>query len=790
MTMTHTQQECAGGPVLHRRRSSNLLSPSGSQKNTRHADRVPPFSLSWHHRPCPLWHRPGLLLLAPVILLLLHRLPLSEAVVPLEERIVPAWDCSAPAHLEPVQEGTPQYCQGDSFKPISREETPGIILQKARYATVRASICRERRIVNTYYCGVYDHMTRVPQRSFPELLPVINPEKCMQWHTNKLWEWKQAGNDRKFSNPLYLGQTMVRHEITVGSYDLQDAHVDCEGGTLVYQDDSRTGDGWFAPLEGAAQDVQFMVYIQQVDLRIDLINGSVHYPAEGRVLAEYPRGTSTRPGETILWTPPTGMDIECPYFNVQRDSKLAQGALVRHGDGDLWFEGSGNTHVRLKLKEPRFRVCNADVYETNYELLYFAPGFIDDHPHFRRPLPLYELSMSTFVNQQDAYIYDVLSAKIALSAHEQMEFICNRDEADRQTKLARITAERAAALDGETVRVDDEGWFITRAGDGWHRYRCRRLLVHALELDTCFAGLPVALNMSDYATYRRVNYLGPPEKVPATTVVFNSSGLSHRVISPASSSSTAAQGEGDATSPDGPVQFFITPVSHRLTTVGVPRYCARLFPALYRNAQGNWLTAGPQLNLLINDQVRTVAANLSMPDVNVIPDFNAEGGGLYSAADLRQQEEMVLTPRWVQDVTYKLAHTAMQAGRLSDFNKDPTATTLLKNLPTYGWAWMGEAYEILVQVASVLAILSGFFLMFKVLKGCCGMTLRCCAILTEYGPWTRALFPAIAPSVWDWRGRTRRWYRRNRHYQPARQEPEEDEEEEEEAKETRNKKKT
>ena len=768
---------CHGGPVPAPCRLLSSDRPSRSGRPMRKGRRTvtPRSSRSPKYRGHGRDTWPGLL--GPrSLLLLLYHLHLSEAVVPLEERIVPAWDCSAPAHLEPVQEGTPQYCKGSEFQPVSRTETPGFILQKARYASVKASVCREVRMVNTYYCGNYDHQTRVPQLSFPELRPHITPERCMQWHSEKMWRWKQPGNNRKFSHPLYMGQTMVQHVVTVGQYDLQEDHVDCTGETVVFRDETGTGDDYHAPLEDANQDVQFMITIEQVELRVDLINGTVHYPAEGRILEEYPRGTSTQPGETILWPPPHHLEVECPYYNVQRSNSLTYGALVRHGDGDLWFEADGDAHVRLKLKEPSFRICSADVYETNYDLLYFAPGYIEDHPYFRRPLPLFEISMSTFVNQQDAYIYDVLSAKIALSARQQMEFICNKEEADRQTKLARITSERAAALDGETVRVDEYGWFITRAGDGWHRYRCRRLLVHALEVNACYVGLPVALNSSDYFTYRRVNYMGPPEKTPSPSVVFNSSGVRHHVLSPPPGSSPLTQGEGtddDQLEQEDPIQFFITPVSHRLTTVGIPRFCARLFPSLYKNAQGNWLSAGPQLNLLVNAQVRTVHANLSLPDVNIVPDFNAEGGGLYSAADLRQQEEMVLTPRWVQDVTHKLANTAMHSNMLGDFNRDPTAKTLLKNLPTYGWAWLGSAYELVVQVASVLAIVSGLFLAFKMLRCCCGMSLRCCSVLSMYGPWTMALFPAIAPSVWDWRERTAQWFYRNRHYHRARQEEDE-----------------
>ena len=646
-----------------------------------------------------------------------------------------------------------------------------MILQKARYATVKAQVCTEVRMVNTMYCGNYDHQTRLPHLSFPQLKPVITPDTCMHRHAKKKWSWHQPGNDRVFTSDLRLGEAMVKHEHTVGSTDMDGSHANCWGGTLVYNPEPSTAFRYHEPMKDVVQDVQWVVSISEVELRIDLVNGTVYYPAEGRILNEFPQGESIQPGETILWTPPQRSDVDCPYFTVRQDSKAAQGQLITSGDGDLWFQGDGDSHVRLKLKKPSFRACGAQIYETNYELLYFAPGNMEDHPHFSRPLPLYEISMSTFVNQQDAYIYDVLSNKIQMSARAQMEFVCSKDEAERQTKLARITAERSAALDGETVRIDEEGWFITRAGDGWHRYRCRRILVQAVETPQCYSSLPVILNASDYDTYRKINYMGPPEKNAA--VHFNLSGATIPTGTSSPDRGEGNLGENAAPATAGaqvpeqePLKFFVTPVSHRLTTVGVPRYCARLFPALYQNAQGNWLAVGPQLRLYINREVRTVAANLSMPEVNAVPDFNAEGGGLYSASDLRTQEEMVLTPRWIQDVTHKLAQSAMMSRHREEFNDDPTADTLLRNLPTNAWSWLGTAWDTIYKVVSVMAFLSGLWVLWNLVKGCLGLSLRCCAVLRNYGPLTPALLPAIAPGLWNWQGSFNHWIRRNKYFNP------------------------
>ena len=65
-----------------------------------------------------------------------------------------------------------------------------------------------------------------------------------------------------------------------------------------------------------------------------------------------------------------------------------------------------------------------------------------------------------------------------------------------------------------------------------------------------------------------------------------------------------------------------------------------------------------------------------------------------------------------------------------------------------------------------MALLSGLWALWTCLKSCLGLSLRCCAVMRNYGPLTPALLPAIAPRWWSWQENFNRWLRRNKYFDP------------------------
>ena len=365
------------------------------------------------------------------------------------------------------------------------------------------------------------------------------------------------------------------------------------------------------------------------------------------------------------------------------------------------------------------------------------------------------------MNQQDAYIHDVLRDEIGRTLRQAIASECRKDEARRKTAYARIAAEKSAALDGETVALD-EGWFITRAGDGWHRYQCRRLYAEAVILDSCFSGLPVVLDDEDLAIYQRVNFLGPPEK-PRVGAERPKSDV--QVVK-----GTEPDQEQEHETEYDPLpsnrQFFVTPVSHRLTLSGAPRPCVPNMPGLYRNKNGRWLAVTP--NLELKDVNAADMSNTSVPLLSAVPNFNAEGGGIYLASDMRLQEEMQQVPRWKDDLSTKMARTIMHDAKYDQNSHDDNA--VFRRMPALGMSWLAGLWSMIDKLASLMAIVLGFLAILRLSAGTCGCVLRCFAVWEKFGCGP-GLCVAAAPrwlSVGGTKQRVAGWYWRNRRFNPTR----------------------
>ena len=673
-----------------------------------------------------------------------------------------AYDCSVPAHLEPVQEDGSEYCN-QLVPPPAESAVPrhAVLLQRAPRLNITAVRCEYYLSVSTTYCGVYDHQTVANWLSHPLLPQTVPADHCAHWHDNKMWSSEEFDNHPKEKeHPIEIGDWIAWSEDTVGeSYAAYDgSEVKCKGGTL------------YTPFSEPLKDV---VQIRHHNLRVTTVtldyhpgDNTISFPQEGRTLATPPSaGESVRNGETLVWHPPLRQD-SCTLYNVRRDTgAVLTGRVYTTPDGDEWFEGPEGSHIRVKLMEPRFE-CGSAVRATNYGALFYSEDL--SNKDFSRKIPSTDVSLSTYINLQDAYIFDTLLSQMRTSFLTAIRHDCLQRAHDREARLASLTAERATSLDGTTVHMDDDGWFLTKTGDAWYRYRCRRITVQALEHPTCYNGLPVRLTPDDYAIWSRTNYRGPPEAIPGFTYA---NGTPAAAGAPgAASPPTLVQGEE--------LKFFVTPGSHRLTSIGSPRPCVMTMPSLFRNANGRWLTVSPELRLL--QDVTVAGGNWTLPNITATPDFNAEGGGLYSAEDLRRQEELSQSPRLAQDMAVKFARTALRygmggsTGAGGQINLDDTAASFFDSLPTLGLGLLETIWSWLNSAATILAIVTGLYLLVKLGIRLAATGLRCCAIKEQYGLASPFLCTACWPQYDPNQGPRRsllQWYRGHRYFSP---DPEQD----------------
>ena len=668
-------------------------------------------------------------------------------VVSRDERLVEAFDCSAPSHLEPVEEATDAHC--DIEEPIHRRRPAQMrLLQKATYTRIEIRKCTWIQDVVTKYCGNYDHETSIQQLTTYQQVKEVSVAECLGYLDDLTW------TEAKTARVEPLKMSAVTHFVrsVVGKTTIQRYHVDCEGGVL-----NIPGMGIF---EDIIQTEHVSLTLETMDGDVSNLDGSVTVGGM-RLLDPAGNGGSVSGTGTYTWKDPKVDSAQaCHLYNPRPDHKtngILKGEIMTTDEGAEWFQSLGDGHVKVQLKAA-ITECNRSIHPTNYAILYITEDLTK--PEFARALPVQEQSISTYMNQQDSFIHDVLRDEITRTLNQAIRVACQQDEAKRRTAYARIAAEKSAALDGETVALD-EGWFITRAGDGWHRYQCRRLYAEAVILDSCFSGLPVRMNDEDLAIYQRLNFMGPPEKArvndpkPASDVQVVEGTETNKVE------------EGHETKYDplpADRQFFVTPVSHRLTLSGAPRPCVPNMPGLYRNKYGRWLAVSPGLTLeTVNPSEKM---NSTRHRLSAIANFNAEGGGIYLASDMRLQEEMQQVPRWKDDLSTKMARTIMHNDQYDPNSSDENA--VFRRMPDVGLAWLAGLWAMIDRLAGLMAIVLGFLAIFRLMAGSFGCVIRCFAVWEQFGCGP-GMCAAAAPrwlSIGGTQKRVAGWYWRNRRFNP------------------------
>lgn len=120
--------------------------------------------------------------------------------------------------------------------------------------------------------------------------------------------------------------------------------------------------------------------------------------------------------------------------------------------------------------------------------------------------------------------------------------------------------------DGTLVHMNAD-WFAVKSGQVWYRHRCRRVLVFAESIDTCYNALPVTMSPETAKRYWRARL---PEDATEED-------LQQHLADPESG------------------QLFLQPSTQVLTTEAEVRPCFGTFPPMYKTAKAQWIVAYPEL---------------------------------------------------------------------------------------------------------------------------------------------------------------------------------------------------
>lgn len=594
-------------------------------------------------------------------------------------RVFQAYDCSRPVDKTPVRPNEPPKCDQEP-EPIRQEDKEYLLLQRAVHNRILVKTCIAKDTRMVLYCGTYDHQTVVTTMSrFNTPIEVESDDCRVMW--DKATFIDNHGNHHSLTRN---GTTIIQWE-EVGRTPAGTSHVDCEGGIYWHR----------------GQKYENMVVWHQRSITLVEQPATIN-PENGEVVLYLPQTilpchstakACIAASGTHLWGPPSAAEA-CLLHNVRK----VKGTEVTDNTGRITFVSTDGAMVRLIRGSPRVD-CGKLVFGTNYQQLFLAPDLTAIT--FLRPLHPAEMSVTTYANQQDAFLYHALSAQIRNELKAVVAEDCQRAKVKSKQAYARKIVEQQAALDGDTAHMGD-GWFTTAAGDAWYRYRCRDILVVGKDLDRCYSALPVILRTEDEKAYREARDQTAEE-------------LQHQQELMSRNAH----------------EFFIEPHSHRLTTVGIPMPCSTILTPLYRNVQGHWLRVTPALELTANPNSFD---SLEGEDITQLSpttlgkEYNFEAGGIYTAAAVRAMDEFAQAPRKAQDMSVVIANQ-FPAARVDSF-QFPIALT---NVSPGALDWMTWIWAWVYKYGQLASVFLGLYAAGRVIIGLLGLMMRCVTIYMSRG---------------------------------------------------------
>ena len=530
------------------------------------------------------------------------------------ERTFAAYDCSIPQDMRSVQPPTDTNCEHAKDDILARGKATYALMQQTDHFRVNVSKCTLRRHTVTMYCGAYDHQT-INTRDMEWDEPIaVSAEECRKYFYELQYEVEiKVADDEKKTQRFTLGLGTNRNRYTShGRTDIYTNEISCEGAT------------WYSPYQerevsGIVRWVQDDLTLSQDTLIIRKDGGMTTHDSQQRIPAfcNHASGHCVAPEETWIWTPPIGDDT-CRLFFAREVS--GEEYTMRQGSSTKVVFVDDQRLVRL-LKGDPVSICGKSVYQTNFRQFYLYDTYEDTWAR-RRPIDTRDLSTIAYFNQQDQWLLNTVRKEIKEFVQQLVEQWCKEERNADAHEYGALAAKIHARLEGETVQLD-EGRFATASGEIWFSYLCKPVEVLARDLPACYDALPVNLLQQDREEALQV------EKERRERFNVTSTAVDYVPLED--------------------LQFFIEPITRRLVTLAQEVPCSRYLPATYRNINGNWMAATPEL--MAAAAPTTLTRSSSFPGrYNATRHGTFEDGGIYSMEALQRLEQYQMMPR-VKDVT-------------------------------------------------------------------------------------------------------------------------------------------
>lgn len=491
------------------------------------------------------------------------------------DNIFTAYDCTRPTVVEDRALNIETLsCRSDKHSRAMDKDEMFQLLVSEPVETADGFRCEILESRQVSYCGNYDHQTLLAKFDYFDVPKPPTLEQCQ-----RMWDKRKFKLEDGNDVDLEIGTTVANFQRVGRTWASGTSEVECQG--------SNFREGAFE-MSDVIVDISLKIKIFQEKVRQSA--GKTVAQSDGLGLpCDIHKDVCITGEATVMWT----ADWEfCPLAH----SKDVKGVVVTDTAGDKVFMSTDGSLVRLVLQYQESH-CNRMVWATNYPNLFLAP--LPHSKPFTRAVDPTAMSISTYVNNRDDYLYSYLVDQIDKELSSVLQHDC-----EQRIKRTKQDYFLKHAHPGIITYTLGNGTFATAAGEVLYFYQCLRVKVKALEESLCYSDLPV----------QRL-----PGEVQRGQVIGQD-----RVKRDLGKNGTAM----------GKMEFM-EPHTRRLLSFSVEVPCVKTFPSKYRLSAGKWITVDPHVRQA--PMPRPMDAPVEIV-ASLMRELDMSHGGIYDAEALEQME--------------------------------------------------------------------------------------------------------------------------------------------------------
>ena len=644
-----------------------------------------------------------------------------------------AYDCSEPLNLTTVI--TPPRLKCDPPDPhVPSKAKTYRILQRAKSINVKLKRCAATRSRTAFQCSaaakppfswLHVAMPMGAEWKFEEQLLLTQSECWTAWNEQRYHDTYDSSRSYHLAVPGK--QTVITQPS--GRWTFNDSWAGCSSSPSPFRAEGprRWGASYWADPEPrhffprAVITDYITIKTEKVDAyrdnngRLTTVTG-LHLPC-----LESDEKCVVEGHGTYVWKATTAEE-RCHYYSAL--PRPVTGLDIVDAQGRTTFY-SETTMLRLEKRGSISR-CGSVMYRTDFDNLFLTEDLWATK--VSRPLAASEVSVVTYANQQDKFLYHEVIDTIKEELQEMNVNQCNLGRHVKEGEYARQAAEQQARLDGETAMVSPNH-FVTAAGEVWYSYRCRPIIVRATPDNLCYNALPVQLAPDDEKRF--FHRLGKPHDWDASIEEDKEMNNREELIDSASDEEPAEK---------LPLaRFFVEPRTRRLTTVASVVQCASPTVPHYRNRQGSWVAIDRnRLYPAVAPQVLSMI-HQSRNDVPIGKSFDWQDDGIYNRKVLESWEKFSTTPQAAIGKMGKI----VRYGSARPPGLQPVLKEYFPGAPSYkiysSFSIYARFWDVVAKYGQICSVVLGTGMLIRFITWVTGVIFRLCA-----APMTGNLFSHVA----------------------------------------------